>query len=136
MIYGSNRIWGNKKTDMQHRLKRAWSADGINWNRNYDDFIGLTDEICAISRPSLSFVRNCFYLMASIKDASGKYKLSLWRGRELDNLKRIDLEIRGTTKWPQESYEYPALLEIDGKLAALFNGNGYGRTGFGLMVEV
>ncbi|MFM8395102.1 MAG: hypothetical protein ACKOB4_14370, partial [Acidobacteriota bacterium] len=41
----------------------------------------------------------------------------------------IDVSAAG---WDDEMIEYPFVFEHRGRLFMLYNGNGYGRTGFGL----
>jgi hypothetical protein len=36
--------------------------------------------------------------------------------------------------WDDQSVAYPSVFEHDGALYMLYNGNGYGRTGFGIAV--
>ena len=39
------------------------------------------------------------------------------------------------TDWESEAVSYPWVLRHDGRLHLLYNGNGFGRDGFGLAVE-
>jgi hypothetical protein len=40
------------------------------------------------------------------------------------------------TGWDSESIAYPYVLRIDNRLLMFYNGNGFGRTGFGLAESV
>jgi hypothetical protein len=48
-----------------------------------------------------------------------------------DAISGIDVSIEG---WDSEMICYPYVFEHDGLMYMLYNGNGYGRTGFGLAV--
>jgi hypothetical protein len=47
----------------------------------------------------------------------------------LDDIVRLDLSANG---WDNEMICYPFILDHEGSRYMLYNGNGYGRTGFGI----
>ena len=49
----------------------------------------------------------------------------------LDSQAGIDVS---TTGWDSEMIEYPFVFDHKGQRYMLYNGNGYGKTGFGLTV--
>jgi len=135
MWYGSNLAWSASQVDMSHVIKRAESADGIAWRRDGATVVGLRDHEIALSRPCV------------LKDA-GRYRMwYAFRGERyrigyaesedgrrwtrLDERAGIDVSASG---WDSESIEYPHVFDHAGRRYLLYNGNGYGKTGFGLAV--
>ncbi len=54
MWYGSNLAPGTGKSDMQHAIKMARSADGVSWSRDGATAIGFADASeYALARPSV-----------------------------------------------------------------------------------
>ncbi len=53
------------------------------------------------------------------------------RWTRLDGHAGIDVSASG---WDSESIEYPHVFDHGGRRYMLYNGNGYGKTGFGLAV--
>ena len=69
--------------------------------------------------------RGEFYRMGHAESADG------WTWERKDDLAGIDVSAEG---WDSESIEYPCVFELGGRRYLLYNGNGYGKTGFGLAI--
>lgn len=136
MWYGSNLSWGTRQEDMNHLLKYAESSDGIHWRRDGRIAIPFqqADEY-AMSKPSVlrdaaryrmwySF-RGKAYRIGYAESADGL----VWTRR--DEAAGITVSESG---WDAESVEYPCVFDMGGQRYMLYNGNNYGRTGFGLAV--
>ena len=52
-----------------------------------------------------------------------------WRRK--DQLANIDISVSG---WDSEMICYPSVFKLNSKTYMLYNGNGYGKTGFGLAI--
>ena len=137
MWYGTNTVWGATAEDMQHVIRRATSTDGVAWTRDATpclDFIH--DGEYAISRPC---VRRCstgfemFYCFRSHVDPV-TYRIGWAFSADGLQWQRDDgIGIEPTPgEWDGEMTCYPCVFEWDGEIWMLYNGNGYGRTGFGL----
>lgn len=136
MWYGSNLAWGAAQEQMSHVIKRAESRDGIEWLRDGAVALGLRGRgEFALSRPCVlkqgglyrmwySF-RGERYRIGYAESADGR------RWMRLDERAGIDVSPSG---WDSESIEYPHVFDHAGVRYMLYNGNGYGRTGFGLAV--
>jgi hypothetical protein len=141
MWYGSNLSWGKIQDDMQHIIKYATSKDGISWHRTNETMIGLKGKHeYALSKP---FV---------IKDGDTDYKMWFsYRASELAQSYRIgyatsldglvwerkDEEVGidvSKNGWDSEMICYPFVFDYNGDRYMLYNGNGYGKTGFGIAV--
>lgn len=139
MWYGSTIKWEADNGEMLHVIQHATSEDGSNWCRNglalpYQ--IGLAQ---AFSRPTIAMNDSGDYDMwFSFRSGNGeKYRIGYAWSRDGANwsldLKRtgIDVSVSG---WDSEMIEYPFVFNHNGSRYMLYNGNGYGKTGFGLAV--
>lgn len=140
MWYGSNLSWGKDQKDMKHVIKFAESTNGINWQRTNDIHINLfhPNEF-AISKPFV-IKDGVIYKMWYSYRANGSidtYRIGyaesidglIWE--RMDENSGIDVAEEG---WDSEMIEYPAIVDFNGSRYMLYNGNGYGKTGFGLAV--
>lgn len=134
MWYGSNLTWGPKTSDMRHIIKYAESLDGISWQRRNEVAIGLggEDEM-AIARPCVIKDRDLYRMWYSTRGRA--YRIGYAESRDglrwtrHDECAGIDTSPAG---WDSEMIEYASVFTHRGQLYMLYNGNDYGRTGFGL----
>ncbi len=126
----------NGRPDHCYHIKYAESSNGIDWRREglvSIDFAG--DDEFAISRPSVIFDNDRWKMWYSYRGEA--YRIGYaesYDGREwerLDELAGIDV---ADTGWDSEMIEYPFVFDHDGYRYMLYNGNGYGKTGFGMAV--
>lgn len=124
------------KPEHQYHIKYAESHDGINWVRNGLIAINFAnDNEYAISRPSVIRDNNCWKMWYSYRGNS--YRIGYAESGDglnwsrYDNLAGIDVSQTG---WDSEMIEYPFVFDHKGERYMLYNGNGYGKTGFGLAV--
>jgi hypothetical protein len=124
-----------KPRHMYH-IKYAESVDGIKWTRDGVVAIDFNDENeYAISRPSVIHDLNCWRMWYSFR--GDRYRIGYaesidgvqWTRK--DNLVGIDVSQNG---WDSDMIEYPFVFDHRGNRYMLYNGNDYGRTGFGLAV--
>lgn len=138
MWYLSCTEWRVRDGRTQHRyhIKFAKSIDGINWIREGKVAIPyLSDDEYAISRPSVIFEDNVFKMWYSYR--GDRYRIGYaestngedWERK--DHLCGIDTTPNG---WDSDMVEYPYVFKHSGRYYMLYNGNGYGKTGFGLAV--
>ena len=140
MWYGSNLRWGKedgiRDYGMEFVIKYAESQDGINWVRHGKVCIDFksSDEY-AISRPSVLKDDNIYKMWYSYRGR--KYRIGYAESDDGMNWTRkdeeagIDVSRQG---WDSEMIEYPHVFDHKGKRYMLYNGNDYGKTGFGLAV--
>ena len=145
MWYVSGEKWERKKNlHLKHyyKIKYKESNDGIHWDNMASVAIDYENEYeYAIARPSI------------IKDGEKDYKMwYCYRGQKNINTYRIGYAesengLRWVRKdrlmqqfdvskngWDSEMICYPFVFDHKGKRYMLYNGNGYGKTGFGLAV--
>lgn len=139
MWYGSTTTWDAGNGEMLHVIKFATSADGHHWNR---EGLAVPYEINtaqAFSRPTVVLdAQNGDEMWFSYRSGVGeKYRIGYavskeGKGWELA-LKAVGLDV-SANGWDSEMIEYPFVFDHKGKRYMLYNGNGYGKTGFGLAV--
>jgi hypothetical protein len=139
MWYGSTLKWDAGNGEMLHVIQHATSVEGNKWCRNglavpYE--LGLAQ---AFSRPTIVASANGdFEMWFSYRSGAGeKYRIGYAKSEDgkswnldLDGA-GIDVSVSG---WDSEMIEYPFIFNHNGTQYMLYNGNGYGKTGFGLAV--
>ncbi len=138
MWYGSNLSWGENPESMLHVIKYAESSDGINWNRTNHIAVNLEHKNeYALSKPWV-IKENGVYKMwysyrgnGSIDEYRIGYAESLngfdWIRK--DDEVGIDVSPMG---WDSQMISYPCVFDYKGERYMLYNGDGYGKTGFGI----
>lgn len=135
--YGTHLSWGEQWMAMDHVVRRAVSRDGgRSWQRDARPALRPAggDE-WALSRPCV------------LRDAAGWH---MWYCRRLDAYRlgyahsadgltwaRHDELLTFATpeaEWEHGSRSYPAVFDHGGRRFMLYNGAGYGRSGFGIAI--
>lgn len=146
-IYGTrwNRFTEGAPPDRVYKIAHATSRDGINWERNGRQIIEdrLNADECqalptVISRGGLHHMYFCYREAHGFRDVAGRgYRIGYAWSSDLvdwvrdDAAAGIDLSDDG---WDSEMQCYPHLFECDDRVYLLYNGNAFGRDGFGLAV--
>jgi hypothetical protein len=136
MWHGSHLEWGPQWLEMRHALKSARSADGRVWRR--DGRIALAPlggEEFALSRPCVLRKDGLWHMWYSRRFP--EYRLGYARSPDGETWQRCDdsLQFAGpAAAWEAAASCYAAVFDLGGRRYMLYNGNGYGRTGFGLAV--
>jgi hypothetical protein len=136
MWYGSNLDWGPDKEDLTHVIKCAESRDGLAWTRDGGTALGFRGNgEFALSRPCVLKEKGRYRMWFSCRGKT--YRIGYAESDDGRSWARDDL--RGglgvsSSGWDSESVEYPHVFDHAGRRYMLYNGNGYGRTGFGLAV--
>jgi hypothetical protein len=139
MWYGSTLTWDAGNGEMVHVINHATSRNGHDWQRRglavpYE--LGVAQ---AFSRPSVVGNKQRGYQMwFSYRSGSGqKYRIGYASSPDGIVWKRKLSEAGiapSTSGWDSEMIEYPFVFDHHDQRFMLYNGNGYGRTGFGLAV--
>lgn len=136
MWYGSNLRWGTDQRDMDHVIKHATSRDGIHWERSGQVVLPLRDAAeYALARPSVLPSAHGFDMWFTHRGAA--YRIGRARSRDGLSWERGEDELafdRPAEPWESGMTTYPCVFDCDGSRYLLYNGNDYGRTGFGLAV--
>lgn len=136
MWYGSTLTWDAGNNEMVHILKHAQSRDGNTWQKcshRVPFQIGVAQ---AFSRPSILKIKDLYHLYFSYRCGTGtSYRIGNATSKNALNWnineRNIHLSKHG---WDSEMLEYPYIFKHDEKFYMLYNGNDYGKSGFGLAV--
>jgi hypothetical protein len=137
--YGSCVEWdGDKVSDYEFSLKYAESNDGLNWTRTGDVVLGCDfPSEDAIARPHVIWENGLFKMWYSRKKGL-YYRMGYAEsinGQEWVRMDdRVGIDVAPDSDWDSEMIEYPFVFDHKGQRYMLYNGNGYGRTGFGLAI--
>ena len=130
----------NDKPVHYYHIKYSESTDGINWDRCgiiAIDF--LYENEYAISVPRVIKEDNIYKMWYSYRGGflSDNYRIGYAESKNGIEWTRKDDEIGidiSSGGWDSEMICYPFVFDHKGKRYMLYNGNGYGKTGFGLAV--
>lgn len=135
MWYGSNLTWGAQQSDMNHVIKYAWSADGVQWNVEGAISLNLKlPEEYALCRPWVLKENGLFKMWFCYRGDA--YRIGYAESSNGITFARkagpiVDVSSSG---WDSEMVAYPSLIRHGRNLYLFYNGNHYGKTGFGLAV--
>jgi len=128
-----------------YKIAHATSTDGINWQRDGKLIISdlLNDDECQ-ALPSVAFYNGRYHMVFCYRYATGfrtdperGYRLGYAYSDDLGNWIRKDGELGITAEldeWDGKMMCYPHFFICNDKLHLLYNGNAFGRYGFGLAV--
>lgn len=142
--YNSGIKWEKIENQIKHfyGLHHATSNDGVNWIPDKDRKMVLPfkDEYeYAFGRPSVVFWDNQFHMWfahRASKDIDSyrigyAYSFDCVNWIRDDDNSGIDVSVEG---WDSEMICYPCVFEHKGERYMLYNGNNYGKTGFGMAI--
>jgi hypothetical protein len=137
MWYGSHQTWTHSQYEMLHVLKYAESTDGLNWKRTQNPVMPLELEQgeFAMSRPCV--IRHGGQYNMWFSSRHPNYKMGFATSVDGHLWQRDDTQgviTPSASGWDSNCVEYGSIFEHAGKLYMLYNGNGYGASGFGLAV--
>ena len=130
-------LWAKKNKQIQIasvNFNFAQSKDGINWKEKDIQRIDAFNNICLFSRPTV-IIKNGTYKMWYSMKQNNKYRIGYAESKNgiewsrKDNKAGIGLSKSG---WDSDEIEYPFVFEHEEKTYMLYNGNSYGKSGFGL----
>lgn len=136
MWYGSNLRWGASQREMDHVIKDAAGPDPFTWKPSGRICIGIERETeYAFSRPVVVVDGAKWRMWYSFRGE--QYRIGYAESGDGETWQRRN-ELAGLepseSGWDAQSIEYPWVFDHDGQRYMLYNGDGYGRTGFGLAV--
>tara|TARA_R110002096_G_scaffold15071_6_gene53172 strand:- start:8149 stop:9054 length:906 start_codon:yes stop_codon:yes gene_type:complete len=136
MFYGSNLSWGDSLNEMEHVIKQCVSSDGIHWERNEEMIFPPSDKGgTMMARPCLMENSGLYRMWYSWR--GDNYQIGYAESVDLNHWERKDAEVgieASADGWDSDSVEYPCVFDLGGCQYMLYNGNGYGKTGFGIAI--
>lgn len=140
MWYGSNLSWGQHQADMQHVFKYAESHDGIHWKRSNKIVVNLEHKNeYALSKPWVIKDDEMYKMWYSYRanGAITTYRIGYAESNDglewtrKDDQVGIDVSPSG---WDSQMISYPCVFDRNNQRFMLYNGNDYGKSGFGIAV--
>lgn len=138
MWYGSSLSWEKDGMDIQHVIKYAESRDGLAWERHGHVCIPLLPGESGVARPCV-VKEGGLYHMWYTRRIGRKVTCTIGYATSPDGMDwtRHDADVGigvSPEGWDSEMIEYPCVFAYGGQLYMLYNGNNFGRTGFGIAV--
>lgn len=134
--------WENTNAGAKHfyNLEYAESSDGINWKRNGNTAIDFENEYeYAFGVPRVikdKDIYRMWYCFRASKNIE-TYRIGYAESKDCLNWVRKDDEVGidvSEDGWDSEMICYPYIFDHKDKRYMLYNGNAYGKSGFGLAV--
>ncbi len=130
-----------------YKIAHAVSSDGVNWARDSKKIItDVIDENECQALPTVLFHNNLYHMYFCFRNATGfrhdrtkAYRLGYAYSKDLINWTRddsnagIDVSIG---EWDGDMMCYPHIFSWNNNVYLLYNGNEFGRSGFGLAILV
>lgn len=144
-LSGVGWVMHHGKPEPRYHIKYAESADGINWERQGVVAIDFesADE-AGIVRPSVMKTNGLYQMWYSYRGLDDyrtskeqSYRIGYAESEDgirwtrKDKLAGLDVSETG---WDSEMLAYPYVYEHQGRKYMVYNGNGFGRSGFGYAV--
>ncbi len=142
MWYASGiRLWRSENGRLKslYDIKTALSDDGISWCKTGLTAISLGDRDSNIARPSVRISEGWYeawYPFVSLE--TRQYRIGYARSADGLVFERQDDQAGITVSmsgWDGEAVTYPLVFQHERRDYMLYNGNGFGKTGFGIAVR-
>jgi len=147
-MYGARWIHDStegRQSERVYKIGYAWSKNGIDWKKAGRQLLQdkLGENECQ-ALPSVIFHNNRYHMMFCYRhatrfrhDRERSYRIGYAFSDDLVNWSRDDenagIEV-SEEGWDSEMLCYPHIFHCNGKVYLLYNGNEFGRLGFGLAV--
>ncbi len=142
--YAVGRRWlpNDGQPEPVYKIRVAQSDDGVNWVKSGSDLVpDVIDPNECQASPEVFFYNGRFHMLFSYRHGIGYrsgekgYRIGYAESSDLLTWKRQDEKAGITVSesgWDSEMISYPHVFELDGSLYMFYQGNGFGKTGFGL----
>jgi len=143
MWYTSGSEWKiiNGKPEIWYHIKYAYSYNAIDWHRNNVCCIPPNNEFEATARPCVIKHGETYKMWYSRRDIRNfrfdkihNYRAGYAESNDGINWERFDEKVGIDTSnegWDSDAIAYPYVLRIGRRHIMLYNGNGFGKSGFG-----
>lgn len=137
MWYGTTVTWDAGNGEMLHVIAHAVSDDGKTWQRKGQAIPHQLGGAQAFSRPTVAAMDGRLWMWFSYRSGSGQsYRIGAAISENSGQSWRLALADAGidasSAGWDSQMICYPFVFWHADRLWMLYNGNGYGATGFGL----
>lgn len=146
-IYGTKWITDSKDYSPQRVYKIAYASsnDGVSWKRDSRQIIAdkLNEDECQ-ALPTVIYFNNKYHMFFCYREATGfreikgrGYRIGYASSTDMKTWTRDDENVGihvSRDGWDSEMLCYPHVFHCHGKIYMLYNGNEFGRLGFGLAI--
>lgn len=142
--YTCGKHWAtiNNKHEINYQIQRASSNNGVDWLRDNKIVITPENEYEVCARPSVWKENNIYHMLYSKRsmaefreDPRMNYRAGYATSLDGINWSRCDEKLDlnpSESGWDSDAIAYPCFLSLNGKKYIFYNGNGFGKTGFGI----
>jgi hypothetical protein len=145
MYYSSGTSWAtiNGKLEHTYNIRKAISEDGINWHQLNEVCLEQKHPEEALTRPTILVKNNMFHMWfcyrgsRNFRDGEDSYRIGYAYSRNGINWIRDDSQAGITVSkngWDANMIGYPYIATTQYGVYMFYNGNGFGRSGFGVAV--
>ncbi|MGO4303088.1 hypothetical protein [Cupriavidus sp. RAF12] len=139
MWYGSTSTWDAGNGEMVHVIRGAVSDDGHQWRKTGLAVPFTLGVAQAFSRPTVVADASGYHMWFSYRSGNNSTYRIGYAGSADGNEWALRLNETGIdvseAGWDADMIEYPFVFEHAGRRLMLYNGNGYGKSGFGLAIH-
>jgi predicted GH43/DUF377 family glycosyl hydrolase len=145
-LAGTKWIEHEGKSEIIYKLRMAVSKDGIHWNKINKNIVSdILEENECQAGPDV-FYHNGKYHMYFVYRYALDFRNNRDRGYKIgyaysDDLinwtrddKNVGIQYSDSGEWDGDMHHYPHVFELDGNHYMLYNGNEFGKYGFGLAI--
>ena len=144
-IAGTEWISNDDNPEIVYKIKMATSEDGINWKRIDKNIIpNILEETECQAGPDIFYLNGKYHMYFVYRYAldfrnnrDRGYRIGYATSSDLYNWTREDDKVGITYSdegWDSQMAHYPHIFELDGNHFMLYNGNDFGKYGFGLAI--
>lgn len=147
LFYLSGKKWikdGNTP-EIIYKIRMATSEDGFTWNKINSDIISdILDENECQAGPDVFYLDGKYHMyfvyrhgLNFRKEKNRGYKIGYAVSSDLMNWERKDSECGidySEEGWDSKMHHYPHVFSVDGEHYMLYNGNDFGKNGFGIAI--
>ena len=131
---GSNFIQGENKSLPVYIIKQFNSTSSNSFPNYGKTAIGIKEDEHRVGRPYVIKTKKKYLMFYGIGTETTPYKLAYAESKDGDNWTEKD-DLQGLelseNSWDSEMMAYPSVVQSDSKCFIFYNGNNYGRQGFG-----
>jgi predicted GH43/DUF377 family glycosyl hydrolase len=142
MWYCSGTNWHNVDGKFEHTydIKYASSDDGLTWAQHNKVAIRQRNEYEAITKPTVIKLNGIYHMWYcyrgtfDFRNGNEGYKIGYATSADLVNWERKDEQAGihlSKSGWDSEMMAYPAIINYNNSFHMFYNGNQFGREGFG-----
>lgn len=135
MWYGSTISWTSENNEMIHVIKYATSKDTKIWEHHGVAIPYKIGEAQAFSRPTILKIKEKYYMWYSYRGSGLKYRIGYAiseDGINWSRQKESGIDIGLENDWDSEMICYPYVFAYKDEIYMIYNGNSYGKYGFGI----